>query len=292
MSKQNKGLGRGIDALFENLTSLEATSAVDEETVIELPIHALKPNPYQPRKTFDDAALKELAQSIEQSGVFQPILVRKYNEHTYEIIAGERRFRASQLANKTTIPAIIRQLTDTEMMQLAILENLQREDLNALEEAQAYATLLNHLDITQEELATRLGKSRPYIANYLRLLRLPPNVQHYVQTEALSVGHAKILAGLKDTALMEQYAEQVLQEQLSVRQLEVLLKQKAPKKPKKTAEKTSLEATFQPYLDHLEEQIDAKVRISGHKNQGKLEITYTSKEDLLRILDELIQHDS
>src|SRR5699024_9315069 len=162
--KKNKGLGRGIDALFQDLENLE-TEDVKDETVIQLPLNELRPNPYQPRKTFEEVSLQELANSIEQSGVFQPIIVRRSAVKGYEIIAGERRFRASKLAEKETIPAIVRDFDEEAMMQVAVLENLQREDLNPLEEAEAYEMLMKNLKLTQAEVASRLGKSRPYIAN-------------------------------------------------------------------------------------------------------------------------------
>lgn len=171
MSK-SKGLGRGIDALFQDFASLEEVD-VKKEEVINLSLSELRPNPYQPRKTFDEESLQELAKSIETSGVFQPIIVRKSSVKGYEIIAGERRFRASKLANQETIPAIVRDFDEEAMMQIAVLENLQREDLNPLEEAEAYEMLMKNLKLTQIEVAERLGKSRPYIANYLRLLSLP-----------------------------------------------------------------------------------------------------------------------
>ena len=171
MSK-NKGLGRGIDALFQDLSEIEEVD-IKNDQVVEIPLSDLRPNPYQPRKSFDETSLQELANSIEQSGVFQPIIVRKSAVKGYELIAGERRFRASKLAGKETIPAIIREFDEEAMMQIAVLENLQREDLNPLEEAEAYEMLMKNLKLTQADVANRLGKSRPYIANYLRLLTLP-----------------------------------------------------------------------------------------------------------------------
>lgn len=188
MSK-NKGLGRGIDALFQDFANLEEVDMQKEE-VIEVPLNELRPNPYQPRKTFDETSLQELANSIQQSGVFQPIIIRKSTVKGYEIIAGERRFRASKLANKEKIPAIVRDFDEEAMMQVAVLENLQREDLNPMEEAEAYDMLMKNLKLTQIEVSTRLGKSRPYIANYLRLLTLPEQVKNMVQRETLSMGQA------------------------------------------------------------------------------------------------------
>lgn len=186
---KGKGLGRGIDALFQDIAKLEDVD-VKNEQVTEILLNELRPNPYQPRKTFDETSLQELANSILHSGVFQPIIVRKSAVKGYEIIAGERRFRASKLAGKEKIPAIIREFDEESMMQVAVLENLQREDLNPLEEAEAYEMLMKNLKLTQAEVAERLGKSRPYIANYLRLLTLPDAVKAMVQKQSMSMGQA------------------------------------------------------------------------------------------------------
>ena len=206
--KKNKGLGRGINALFQDLENLESVD-VKDEAVIQLPLNELRPNPYQPRKTFEEVSLQELANSIEQSGVFQPIIVRRSTVKGYEIIAGERRFRASKLAEKETIPAIVREFNEEAMMQVAVLENLQREDLNPLEEAEAYEMLMKNLNLTQAEVASRLGKSRPYIANYLRLLSLPDLVKEMVQDHRLSMGQARTLLGLKNKDLILKLANRV-----------------------------------------------------------------------------------
>ena len=194
---KGKGLGRGIDALFQDIAKLEDVD-VKNEQVTEILLNELRPNPYQPRKTFDETSLQELANSILHSGVFQPIIVRKSAVKGYEIIAGERRFRASKLAGKEKIPAIIREFDEESMMQVAVLENLQREDLNPLEEAEAYEMLMKNLKLTQAEVAERLGKSRPYIANYLRLLTLPDAVKAMVQKQSMSMGQARTLLGLKN----------------------------------------------------------------------------------------------
>lgn len=191
-TRKKGGLGRGIEALFEDEPQVEET-----EEVQELELSDIRPNPYQPRKHFDDKSLKELSDSIKENGVFQPIIVRK-SVNGYEIIAGERRYRASKLAKKTTIPAIIRKFDESQMMEVAVLENLQREDLTPLEEAQAYEMLQKNLGLTQEEVSKRMGKSRPYIANYLRLLTLPSKTKRLLQHGELSMGQARTLLGLKD----------------------------------------------------------------------------------------------
>lgn len=194
MASRSKGLGRGIDALFQESKEEQQP----DEQVVELEISEIRPNPYQPRKTFNEEALEELAKSIKKSGVFQPIIVRKSSVKGYEIIAGERRYRASKLAKKTEIPAIIREFNEEQMMEVAVLENLQREDLTPLEEAEAYNTLMEKLNLTQTQVSERLGKSRPYIANYLRLLGLPGKVKLMLQDGSLSMGQARTLLAVKD----------------------------------------------------------------------------------------------
>ena len=293
MSKNSKGLGRGIDALFQDFASLEEVD-VQKEQIVELNLTELRPNPYQPRKTFDESALQELAQSIKQSGVFQPIIVRKSDVKGYEIIAGERRFRASKLAEKETIPAIVREFDEAAMMQIAVLENLQREDLSPLEEAEAYDMLMKNLKLTQVELSERLGKSRPYIANHLRLLMLPEIVKGLLQTEQLSMGQARTLLGLKDRDQIIAIANRAIKEGLTVRQLEQLVislndeKASVPKKSKKETEP-------KPYYireseDRLMDKFGTSVLIQEKEGKGKIEIEYLSSDDLTRILDILEIH--
>ena len=211
-----------------------------EQSVEEIELTAIRPNPYQPRRTFDEAALQELAASIKESGVFQPIILRQPDSelNRYEIIAGERRFRASKLAGKTTIPAIVRTMSDSQMMEVAVLENLQREDLTPLEEAQAYQSLMDRLQLTQAQVAEKLGKSRPYIANYLRLLGLPQPVKDMLEDHRLSMGQARTLLGLKDEQALVKLAQRAVKENLTVRQLEQLVaEQNQTVKPAKPAKK-------------------------------------------------------
>lgn len=295
MSKNSKGLGRGIDALFQDFARLEEVD-VQKEEVLELPLAELRPNPYQPRKTFDEEALKELANSIAQSGVFQPIIVRKSTVKGYEIIAGERRFRASKLAGKETIPSIIREFDEAAMMQIAVLENLQREDLNPMEEAEAYEMLMKNLKLTQNELSERLGKSRSHIANHLRLLTLPKTVKDLVQKGQLSMGQARTLLGLKDRKQIIAIANRVVKENLTVRQLEQLVLELngENEKPKKAIQKIIKEKPV--YVRESEERLMDKfgtnVSIQEKGGKGKIEIEYLSKDDLTRILDILnIQFD-
>lgn len=288
MKNKGKGLGRGIDALFQDIEEVD----VKKEEVLDLPLNELRPNPYQPRKTFDEQSLKELANSIERSGVFQPIIVRRSQIKGYEIIAGERRFRASKLAGKTNIPAIIRNFDEEMMMQIAVLENLQREDLNPLEEAEAYDMLMKNLKLTQAQVAERLGKSRPYIANYLRLLSLPKLVKEMVQEERLSMGQARTLLGLKDKSNLLKLANRCVKENLTVRQLEKLVSEMNEAKEKKKLPRLMKEKPY--YLRESEERLMDKfgtsVAIQEKNGKGKIEIEYLSQNDLTRILDILDIH--
>lgn len=282
---QNKALGRGIGALFADVDE-----PASEEAVVELALTDIHANPYQPRRKFDQAALKELASSIEKSGVFQPIIVRQPDAEVkkYEIIAGERRFRASKLAKQPTIPAIVRDVTEEQMMEVAVLENLQREDLTALEEAEAYDSLMKKLKLTQAEVSKRLGKSRPYIANYLRLLGLPTAVKTMIQKGQLSMGQARTLLSLKDKTKIAPLAKRAVKNNLTVRQLEQIVAHANgdAKQPVKKAVKKS------PYIRASEEQLQEKfgtqVSISAKatkKDEGKIEIPYLSNDDLSRILE-------
>lgn len=284
--KDNKALGRGIGALFADVNE-----PASEEAVVDLDLKDIHANPYQPRRTFDQTALKELASSIEKSGVFQPIIVRQPDAelNKYEIIAGERRFRASKLAHQTTIPAIVRDVTKEQMMEVAVLENLQREDLTPLEEAAAYDSLMKKLKLTQAEVSKRLGKSRPYIANYLRLLGLPDGVKQYIQKGQLSMGQARTLLSLKDKTKLAPLAKRVVKDNMTVRQLEQIVARyngESKEPAKKVAPKKS------PYIRASEEQLQEKfgtavsIQTKANKaDQGKIEIPYLSNEDLTRILE-------
>lgn len=292
-NKNSKGLGRGIDALFGDYAELSTINAANEQ-VQKIPLTDIRPNPYQPRKTFDETALNELAESIKVSGVFQPIILRESKIKGYEIIAGERRFRASKLAGKETIPAIIREFDEEKMMEVAVLENLQREDLTSLEEAEAYEMMMKKLKLTQEEVATRLGKSRPYIANYLRLLGLPDAVKEMLQKEEISMGQARTLLGLKDKKQISKLAKRVVKEHLTVRQLEQLVNKM--NQSKEEIEQPKKETKKPYYIRESEERLMDKfgtsVSINEKNHKGKIEIEYLSTDDLTRILDILeIQFD-
>lgn len=285
MSKNKKGLGRGINALFADFTE---EKEIDEK-VEELQLSEVRPNPYQPRKTFDEENLHDLSESIKKNGVFQPIIVRKSSVMGFEIIAGERRFRASKLAGKDKIPAIIRPIDDEQMMEIAVLENLQREDLSPLEEAQAYGTLMDNLKITQSELSERLGKSRPYIANYLRLLDLPHEVKQMLQNGKLSMGQARTLLALKDKTKVVELAKQTVKENYTVRQLEQIVNEMNGKKKTKKDKKKKLSPYLRQSQDRLQEKFGTKVAIKTNEKtgKGKIEINYLSNDDFNRILEVL-----
>ncbi|WP_407455560.1 ParB/RepB/Spo0J family partition protein [Ligilactobacillus aviarius] len=284
-SKNKKGLGRGINALFADFDEEKEA----DEKVEELQLDEIRPNPYQPRKNFDEENLKDLSDSIRKNGVFQPIIVRKSSVMGYEIIAGERRFRASKLAGKDSIPAIVRAIDDEQMMEVAVLENLQREDLSPLEEAEAYSTLMKNLKITQSELSERLGKSRPYIANYLRLLDLPREVKAFVQDGKLSMGQARTLLALKDKDKLVELAKKTVKENYTVRQLEQIVNDTNGKKKVKKDRKKKLSPYLLQSQDRLQEKFGTKVVIKANEKtgKGKIEINYLSTEDFNRILDVL-----
>ncbi|GGA47306.1 ParB/RepB/Spo0J family partition protein [Paenibacillus physcomitrellae] len=275
----SKRLGKGLDALIPSL------SVNEDDKVVEISLKQLRANPYQPRKSFDEEAIKELAESIRQHGVIQPIIVRSVLKG-YEIIAGERRFRASQYCGKETIPAVIRNFTDQQVMEIALIENLQRENLNAMEVAVAYQGLMDQFQLTQEELSMKVGKSRSHIANFLRLLSLPEEVKDCVSRGTLSMGHARALVGLKNPVVIKQLAEQCIEGEWSVRQLEDAVQQldrKGKEKPKLVQKKRD------PYIEEVEEVLRDRykttVKIKSNKEKGKIEINYYSQQDLQRLLD-------
>ncbi len=282
-----KGLGKkGINAFFTNI------EAGKEETVQEISVKELRPNPYQPRKTFQQEAIDELKASILEHGILQPLVVRK-SIKGYEIVVGERRFRAAKEAKLETVPAVVRELTEQQMMELAVLENLQREDLNPIEEGQAYQTLMEKLKLTQEEVAKRLGKSRPHIANHIRLLSLPVKIQELISNGKISMGHGRALLGLRQKAKVPALVDKIIQESLNVRQLEKLIQhvnENVPRETKKHEQKKDI--FIQQRETSLRERFGTTVNIKQTKNKGKIEIEFFSKEDLERILEMLGQEDS
>ena len=247
--------------------------------VVELPLSELRPNPYQPRKIFDDEALNELASSIKAHGVFQPIIVKKTIKG-YDIVAGERRYRASKKAGLSTIPAIVKDFTDDEMMNIALLENLQREDLSAIEEANAYKAMLDSYQITQEELANKVGKSRSHITNMLGLLKLPASVQDLVLYNKISMGHARVLSKLEDPIKVEDLADKVIKEDLSVRELEELANNNEFKRST-PINRVKKDNEYKDVEHMLKEKLGTKVKI----NSNKISISFTNVQDLNRILE-------
>jgi ParB family chromosome partitioning protein len=282
----NKRLGRGLDALIPTL------NIADDDKIIEIPVNQLRANPYQPRKNFDDESIAELAISIKEHGVIQPIIVRSVVKG-YEIIAGERRWRAAQKSNLETIPAVIRTLSDQQVMEISLIENLQREDLNAMEIALAYQNLIDTFSFTQEELSVKVGKSRSHIANFLRLLQLPAKVKDYVSRGTLSMGHARAILGLKNEKNIEEFTEQSIKHQWSVRELEdAVRKMEADyhKKPKKKIA-TKKDSYLIALEEGLQEYLKTTVKIKANKGKGKIEIAYYSNDDLQRLMD-IIQEDN
>lgn len=274
MAKKTGGLGRGLDSLF-------ADNSVDElnPSVNKLRIMEIEPNRDQPRKDFDEKSLSELAESIEQHGVLQPLVVRPLTNGGYQLVAGERRWRAARIAGLTEVPVVIKELTDEEVIEIAMIENLQREDLNPLEEALGYRYMMDELNITQEQAAEKVGKSRPAVANAIRLLRLPDEVQEMVKNNLISPGHARALLGFENQELIIQAAKRIVKEDLSVREVETLVKnsQKAPKVPKQQKR----DKFFSEVELALVENLGRKVKIKeSKKDAGVLEIEFFDKDDL------------
>ena len=273
-----KGLGKGISAFFPE-ESIHSDNRIEYVAVSKLIV-----NPFQPRKIFNEEALKELAESIKEHGIIQPIVVRK-KEKKYEIIAGERRFRAAKLAGLKEIPAIVKEMTEQQMMEVAILENLQREDLTPIEEAEAYSSLIENLNFTQDALAKRLGKSRPHIANHIRLLQLPEDVRKLMNEGVLSMGHGRALLGLKNKGRIAEIAQKVIAQSLNVRQLESLVHQLNEGVSHETKEKVKKDVFVQATESQLREYFGTSVQVKKQKNKGKIEIEFYSEDDLERILD-------
>ncbi|RFA35325.1 chromosome partitioning protein ParB [Virgibacillus dokdonensis] len=274
-----KGLGKGINAFFPEVEEKQ------DDVIEEIAISECRPNPYQPRKTFHADAIEELKASILEYGIIQPLIVRA-SIKGYEIVVGERRYRAAKEAGLDKIPVIIKDLTDDKMMELALLENLQREDLTPIEEAHAYANLMNELNITQEELSKRLGKSRSHIANMVRLLSLPESVIAYINNGELSMGHGRAILGLKDKTKVQALVQKIRKEKLNVRQVEKLIVQ-LNEKPVKQKEKPKKDVFIQERETFLRERFGTAVTIQRGKRKGKIEIEFYNDNDLQRIIDTL-----
>lgn len=271
-------LGKGINALFPDL---EDTS---DQTVENISINDCRPNPYQPRKIFDADAIEELKTSILEYGIIQPLIVRKSSIKGYEIVAGERRFRAAKEAGLKEVPAIVQDFSDHKMMEIALLENLQREDLTVIEEAHAYKKLMTELNLTQDELSNRLGKSRSHIANTVRLLSLPEEVITHINNGQLSMGHGRALLGLKNKEEITRVVKEIVKDRLNVRQVEQLVNSINNKDKSKQRESKKKDIFLIERESILREKLGTKVTIQRNKKKGKIEIEFFTNEDLERIL--------
>ncbi|WP_432775671.1 ParB/RepB/Spo0J family partition protein [Brevibacillus gelatini] len=274
----SRGLGKGLNALI-------TSNLIEEgEQVKDVSVSEIRPNPYQPRKEFEQSAIEELADSIREHGIIQPLIVRK-SIKGYELVAGERRLRAAKLAGLKQVPVVVKAYTDQQLMEIALIENLQRENLNPLEEAEAYDKLIAHHDYTQEQLAKRIGKSRPHVANMLRLLQLPDSIRKMLAAAELTMGHARALLAVSDAEVQEQLANDVVKKSLNVRQLEELVKQLSVSRETKKKKP----AKSEPILIELEERLRTRfgtaVKIKKGAKRGKIEIDFYSQEDLQRIIE-------
>ena len=284
MSTKKGGLGRNLDALIPTPIKLAGSSTPIADRG-EVPISSITPNPKQPRTIFDSEALHELAASIKELGILQPPVVRKVGENKYELIMGERRYRAAKLAGLTTIPVIIRETNDNELLREALVENIHRSNLNSLEEAAAYNQMLTDFGFTHDELASKLGKSRPVVTNTLRLLNLPPSVQKRLAAGTLSAGHARALLGLANADEMERLANKIVNEGLSVRATEELIALgSAGTKVSTKKSKTRSAGKYQELVEKLEDALDTRVHIQSGKSGGKILIEYADGQDLQRIV--------
>lgn len=285
-TSRRKALGRGLEELFNNepMDYEKIEEKIIEETnneeIVELPLSELRSNPYQPRKNFDEKALQELSNSIKEHGVFQPIIAKK-SIKGYEIIAGERRVKASILAGKETIPAILRDFSDQDMMEIALLENLQRENLNALEEAMAYKKLLEELQLTQESLAQRLGKSRSHITNMLGLLTLPETVKDMIMEGKISMSHARVLSKIQNNEQVKELADKIVVDGLSVREVENLSHSNTLEKKNTQIRHDTNRNEYKVIEEELSEKFGTKVKVKNNK----VEIQFVNSNDLNRILE-------
>lgn len=281
MTARKGGLGRGLEALIPD--AYENVKEKSETGLTQVDINKLSPNESQPRRTFDDDKLQELAISIKENGIIQPIIVMKTGDF-YQIIAGERRWRAAKIAGLKKVPVIIKELTEKEIMEISLIENLQREDLNPIEEAMAYKRLIDEYSFTQDEIAKRIGKSRPVITNSLRLLNLDTRVIQYIIEGTISEGHGRVLAGIESNELQYEIAKKIIDDNLNVRQTEKLAKMSGKNKGAKK-DNTKKDIFLKEIEDKLKSTLGTKVIINKGKRKGKIEIEYYSQEDLNRILD-------
>ena len=283
MAAKPRGLGKGLNAI---VGADIVSEVIDRPRAIEIPVDRLSPNPFQPRRSFTEEGLEQLAESIRQHGVLQPIVVRPSGDG-YQLIAGERRWRAAQIAGLQRIPAVVRELDDPGMVQVALIENLQREDLNPIEEASAYRRLMDEFNMTQEQLSSAIGRSRPAIANAVRLLNLPEAIQKAVEERRLSEGHARCLLSISNQGDQLKVAAEIIANGLNVRQAEELVKGTTQNVSRETIRKRTSEEDPNAVrlTQRLGERLGTRVKLSGSVSKGKLEIEYYSAEDLDRILE-------
>ncbi|TGV31435.1 ParB/RepB/Spo0J family partition protein [Mesorhizobium sp. M00.F.Ca.ET.186.01.1.1] len=274
----SRGLGKGLNALI-------TSNLIEEgEQVKEVSVSEIRPNPYQPRKEFEQSAIDELAHSIREHGIIQPLIVRK-SIKGFELVAGERRLRAAKLAGLKQVPVVVKAYTDQQLMEIALIENLQRENLNPLEEAEAYEKLIAHHEYTQEQLAQRIGKSRPHVANMLRLLQLPESIRKLVAATELTMGHARALLSVADENMQMQLAKDVVGKGLNVRQLEELVKQLNVSRETKKKKPAKNEPILIEMEERLRSRFGTAVKIKKGAKRGKIEIDFYSQEDLQRIIE-------
>ncbi|MBK9319503.1 MAG: ParB/RepB/Spo0J family partition protein [Bacteroidetes bacterium] len=300
MSTKKSALGKGLSALLEgNITPEQVENAgapvdtlggpakVMAGNVALINLNQIEANPFQPRTEFDESALKELAESIQTQGIIQPITVRKMGPDKYQIISGERRYKASRLAGLTSIPAYVRTANDQSMLEMALVENIQRENLNALEIAISYQRLIEECQLTQEGLGERVGKDRSTVTNYLRLLKLPPQIQFAIRDGRITMGHARAILGVDDIGMQLKIFNDILENDLSVRKVENLVRQNSPKKSgKKENSKASWAVEVRNLEDRLEHRYETKVEIKHKDNgSGQILINYFSNDDLNRLMD-------
>ena len=277
---EKKALGKGLAALLP-----EGEAKESGEAIHMIPVAQIVPNRYQPRKTFVEEELRELVESVKQHGILQPVLVRRKGEGLYELIAGERRFRAAKSAQLPAVPAVIRKSSDQESTILSLIENIQRSNLNPVEEAKAYRQLIDELGVTQEAVAERVGRDRASVANVCRILSLPTEVQGMVASGRLTLGHAKVILGIKKSEDRLTLAKRILRDQLSVRQVEQLVKKRSGKAKSRRPAGDSLHADVE---DRLRKHLGTKVVIRSKRQKGEVILAYYSQEDLTRIVDVIL----
>lgn len=277
---EKKALGKGLAALLP-----ESEAKETGQTILMIPVAQIVPNRYQPRKTFDEEELRELVESVKQHGILQPVLVRRKGEDRYELIAGERRFRAAKSAQLPAVPAVIRKSSDQESTILSLIENIQRSNLNPVEEAKAYRQLIDELGVTQEAVAERVGRDRASVANICRILSLPTEVQGMVASGRLTLGHAKVILGIKNSGDRLTLAKRILRDQLSVRQVEQLVKKRSGKARSRRTAGNPIHADVE---ERLRKHLGTKVVIRSKRQKGELVLAYYSQEDLTRIVDVIL----